>query len=61
MKLRICRNCEFYFTALFGDSYCTNEQSPHNDIILEFYGTNPPMKHRVWRCKYFAFKESADR
>ena len=55
--IRICRRCEHCHTALFGDSYCRNSKSIHNDVILEFYGTTPPMIHRVWKCEYFEWRE----
>ncbi|MBA7577655.1 hypothetical protein ES708_19508 [subsurface metagenome] len=55
--IRICRRCSNSFVALFGDMYCVKEGCSHKDFILEFYGTNPPMRHRVWGCKYFGWKQ----
>ena len=53
----ICKKCESYFTALFGDSYCTNEKSSHymgyDMKVLDFDLTKPPIKTEVKNCKYF--------
>lgn len=67
MKFKfICPNCEHFFTALFGDSYCTSKRSKYymhayNDPemrVLDFSGTVPPIRHEVEHCKYYKYKKT---